>query len=71
MWQAQVVGDVDPFSAEFKCRVKDVSKQDWYSDTCNNPKVDTYIYVKLKLELCVEKYLLIDMWKRHRVALYA
>ena len=54
--------------AEFKQRVSDVYKQDWYSDVCTKDKLRTYRNFKSMLE--PEKYLLeiTELKYRHALA---
>ena len=67
IWEQQIVYNKDSFLKDFHTRLIDCCKQDWFSKIQDMPRL--FYYRGFKMSLCVEKYLIIDMPRRLRVAL--
>ena len=57
--------DIPLFLELFKQRLLDTSLQNWHSDVMDNRKLETYS--TYKIDFCLETYLTIDMYHKHRI----
>ena len=65
VWLNQGVEDIPLFLELFKQRLLDTSLQNWHSDVMDNRKLETYS--TYKIDFCLETYLTIDMYHKHRI----
>ena len=64
VWLNQGVQD-NPIISRCKQRLLDTSLQNWHSDVMDNRKLETYS--TYKIDFCLETYLTIDMYHKHRI----
>ena len=57
--------DIPLFLELFKQRLLDTSLQNWHSDVMDTRKLETYSIHKINF--CLETYLTIDMYHKHRI----